>query len=674
MLIWLAAMTEVCLGTANPSTNADLFFKYELGTLLKETSIAQEYYACLEDNRTLPLRSKQEQTSIETSNVSNDATYYYNIGKTFRDAGEYTAAIDAFAKSVQLDQDFAWAQYNYGFLLSKEGEYSKAIEPLNKAITLFSNALSSDTLASQDKPALVNAYFHLGKTYFKLAQEKEDPIWHVDAREAFLDAIAAHERIQAQEVIQNQDTSEPPRSQNAFTLQEPSIDETIGWSNEDVGAFADSHYMLGLLYTKSEDYDVAQYFFLRSIGLSNNLYFRAKAYQALGDLAQVHEKNPTLAVAYYELAITIRDDLATAHHKLGIALTAIVIDKSEEDVQQDKSEEDIQQYYFDAANRAFHRAIQLYEEDESTNSDENLSQTYMGLGNLYFKRELYGEAVQQYKNAFFLKKNDDFSEAKEALDKARRAHFGQDAKWVEEDFARYRSGANSKKRISNYELFRSVVRVISCCSSNNNEYEGTGFVIYKEGNKLWILTNRHVIAGEDNARISSESFEVEVEFYTDPESPERTRLRLPATVSFPANDNLDVAFVIVESGPTDIDALKLVTDTSDILLGDELSVIGHPNTSPAEGWSIDKPKFSNFVKNDLLQLSGATTSIGSSGGPVMYEYYNEEFNVEELKVVGILSRVTTEISTISSAGSFSLAYRVEYFLDALYDIGIFARD
>ncbi|NEP01302.1 MAG: tetratricopeptide repeat protein [Symploca sp. SIO2E9] len=73
------------------------------------------------------------------------------------------------------------------------------------------------------------------------------------------------------------------------------------------------------------------------------------------------------------------------------------------------------------------------------------------------------------------------------------------------------------------KVFRSTVQIIAEVSEGNSI--GAGWVVKREGNTVWIVTNRHVISGEQTKPPSDK---IKVEFFS--ELPDEKRPRYDATV------------------------------------------------------------------------------------------------------------------------------------------------
>jgi V8-like Glu-specific endopeptidase len=175
-------------------------------------------------------------------------------------------------------------------------------------------------------------------------------------------------------------------------------------------------------------------------------------------------------------------------------------------------------------------------------------------------------------------------------------------------------------------LKRSVVRVI--VKSSGEWKWGTGWVVKRQGNKAWVVTNRHVATtrknqpqlhpNEINIRIEAESNrppsdqKIEVEFYSEPHSGE-FRKRLPAKIAkITADSNkLDLALLEVTDIPRDIKPLARASVS--VALKSPIRIIGHPYTTG--DWTVTSGEVIN--KTDQKLGLSAIAASGNSGSPVL---------------------------------------------------------
>ncbi len=171
---------------------------------------------------------------------------------------------------------------------------------------------------------------------------------------------------------------------------------------------------------------------------------------------------------------------------------------------------------------------------------------------------------------------------------------------------------------------RAVVLLTPLFQSQGRGGLGTGFIIKRTDNKLWILTNRHVLS-EDGDKLSRTCDSVEVQIYPG-DKPSNVRIAVLTSKTILIANNLDLALIELEAPqlPLDIQALPL-SDPSD---NQPITTIGHPDKNP---WQKDQGKVID-VDDEKLRLS-ISLAIGSSGSPVMTENYG---------VIGIIYKIDQE--------------------------------
>jgi len=204
---------------------------------------------------------------------------------------------------------------------------------------------------------------------------------------------------------------------------------------------------------------------------------------------------------------------------------------------------------------------------------------------------------------------------------------------------------------------RSVVRIIAQIPTGSNI--GTGWVVKREGNKAWIITNRHVVT--DARRTGSKSDKIELEFFSQPppgKFPPRYSARILKITD--VNDPLDLALLEVTGIPEDIQPLPMsaakVPRTTPVI------AIGHP--SNGGDWTTASGEISNVISQENKLQITATLAEGNSGGPVI--------DKEKKQVVGIIVQITdtyqkrqvaaTTNQTESSppaTGGFGFAYSMD---------------
>ena len=214
-----------------------------------------------------------------------------------------------------------------------------------------------------------------------------------------------------------------------------------------------------------------------------------------------------------------------------------------------------------------------------------------------------------------------------------------------------------------FGLQRSTVLIIA--QTTTGYKTGTGWVVHREGNSTYIITNRHVVSDEDFGKRPSSDIQIELYSHNEPEH----RLRFPARIRHitSPNDLLDLAVLEVTGLPDDIEPLRL--SNSAIPLDADVRIIGHPVTGSS--WTILRGYIAANTpeRNQLnLQIGGTNLAVGNSGGAVIYDN----------QVVGLVTRISDELeaavmaggNTRESIGGFGFAYPVDVIRQQLQRWGL----
>ena len=214
-----------------------------------------------------------------------------------------------------------------------------------------------------------------------------------------------------------------------------------------------------------------------------------------------------------------------------------------------------------------------------------------------------------------------------------------------------------------FGLQRSTVLIIA--QTTTGAKTGTGWVVHREGNSTYIITNRHVVSDEDFGKRPSSDIEIELYSHNEREH----RLRFPARIRHitSPNDLLDLAVLEVTGLPDDIEPLRL--SNSAIPLDADVRIIGHPVTGSS--WTILRGYIAANTpeRNQLnLQIGGTNLAVGNSGGAVIYDN----------QVVGLVTRISDELeaaamaggNTRESIGGFGFAYPVDVIRQQLQRWGL----
>ncbi|MEG4214454.1 tetratricopeptide repeat protein [Microcoleus sp. Pol14C6] len=207
-------------------------------------------------------------------------------------------------------------------------------------------------------------------------------------------------------------------------------------------------------------------------------------------------------------------------------------------------------------------------------------------------------------------------------------------------------------------LKRSVVRVIVKSSSELNY--GTGWVVKRQGNKGWVVTNRHVSTAGKNTPQGAQK--IEVEFYSKPLSGEFRKRKPAKSVKITAaSDNLDLALLEVTDIPKDIQPLP--SSSTSVALNAPIRIIGYPYTTEDSTVATGEV----ITKTDRELEMSAIIARGNSGSPVLDQ---------QNRVVGVvwkgsytISRTQNQELVISGTGT-AAALPIQSVTQQLKDWGI----
>ena len=214
------------------------------------------------------------------------------------------------------------------------------------------------------------------------------------------------------------------------------------------------------------------------------------------------------------------------------------------------------------------------------------------------------------------------------------------------------------------ELRATVLIIANDIPGTQGQTRGTGWVVKREGNSIWVVTTRHVIANQSG----KPSPKIEIEFFSNIEATRRTRF--PATVEQISNDtNLDLAVLKITGIPDDIRPLKM--GTGRVSRNTKIIVIGHPIN--ADPWTSSGGEVGYYAPNKLT--ISATFAPGTSGSPVINETTKEVIGI----MVGIADQdIATDpnIPTppvpdeVFTTGGFGIAYPIDLVQQQLIKWGI----
>jgi|GEM_PF-934201 len=608
---------------------------------------------------------------------------YFQLGWVFEDRKQFDQAFSYYRQALQLNPKHSEAYRKLGYALREQGKLEQAIAVFRQAT--HSNPQSSDT------------YSNLG-----LALEEQGQLNEAIAnyRQALqLDPDNSLASIALKEVLQEQGKSDEiialyrekverypnigsyrglaaalyrqEKWEEASEFYQKAIDAGLGDPNP-VFFLADIYADLGdaLLNSGKRKDAIAAY--NQAITLNSE---EARYYFYLGDALR-ESGQLKRAISAYRTAIALNPTKATTYNALGIALK-----------EQGKLEEAIANYrkaiqldpqwlgiYHNLSNvleeqGKFDEVIALYRQAVQHNPTN--SWVYIRLGDVLEEQGKFDEAIANYRKATQLDLQDTrayevlgnalkvqgkFDEAVSAYrqvlkfdpDNKRAADFLEQTQ-CQLNIQRNPQLAKMPERLPSVRderlaiQKRSVVRVIT--QSDLDLGLGTGWVVKRQGNKAWIVTNRHVVSGEQ---------QIEIEFHSTPPSGQCRKRQLAKLIHTTNEDDpLDLAVLEVTEIPSDIKPLPLVR--RDVAIRTSIYLIGHPLY---ENWRVSEGRILEQVDEEL-RLS-AVAGWGSSGGPALDKQH---------RVVGVIYQMSMSLVDLGQF-NYSIAMPSKAVADRLEQWGV----
>ena len=608
----------------------------------------------------------------------NDAGAYNNLGNALYDQGKLEEAISSYAKAIELNPNFVNALVGLGNALDDQGNSEEAIANYQKAIELDPNyavayynlgvalerqrkleeAIANYQKAIELDPNYANAYYNLGNAKYNQRKLEEAIANYQQAIEldpnyaiAYYNlGNAKYDQGKLEEAIANyqQAIELDPNYANAYNnlgnakYNQRKLEEAIANYQQAIeldpnDAFA--YYNLGNAQYDQGKLEEAIANYQQAIELKPNY---VNALVSLGN-ALDDQGNSEEAIALYEKAIELDPNDAFAYYNLGVTLR-----------RQGKLEEAITTYQ---------KALSLPNQKSSPSSIHALA--YNNLGYVLQEQGELEEAIRQYKRS--LEIDPEYLTAKNNLREAERLLAIQlNPPLPDIDDTQHLPSVEDEPLVT---VLRSTARIVAQVSAEGTSI-GAGWVIKKEANTVWIVTNRHVVS-DNKTKIPSNK--IEVEFFS--ELPDKERPRYPATIinSTERNDALDLAVLEVTGIPDDIQSLEL--SPGRIARNTNVVVIGHPYIDEIP-WSTEVGLVKNYSPNNSKISMSGLFAQGSSGGPVL----NSENQVIAM-MVGIRTDSDIPVTVLDQAnfnidinqpatGGVGLAYRIDVVVEKLREWGI----
>ncbi len=531
----------------------------------------------------------------------------FQQGNAAQNAGKYSQAEAIWRRVLQIDPKDADAYYNLGVALYYQKKLEQAIAAYNKAIQL--------------NPKLAEVYNGLGIVLGKQGKLEQ--------------AIAAFKKA----IQLNPNYANAYNNLGIVLRNQGKLEQAIAAFQKAIQLnpkLAKVYYNLGvvLYYQKKLEQAIAAY--KKAIQLNPNY---VEAYNNLGN-ALSDQKKLEQAIAAYKKAIQLNPKDADIYNNLGNALK-----------NQGKLEQAIQKYRY---------ALSL---PDNKNGIPTTAHTlaHNGLGLALQQQGKLKEAIAEFKQAIALDKNyvtaqNNLKEAKRLLTLRRNPPpiIVDDRQWLPKD----------EPLVG---VLRSVVRIVAKTPTTGNNI-GAGWVVKREGNTAWIITNRHVITDVQGTQRPSNK--IELEFYSEPppgKIPPRYKAQIVQITG--VNDPIDLALLKVTGIPEDIQSLPMYS--GNVRLTTEVIVIGHP--SNGADWTTVSGEVSNVISRERKLQITATLAEGNSGGPVI--------DREKQQVIGILvsikdpdpKRKDTNKNMAepdNNTGDFGFAYYMDVVMKKLRKWGI----
>ena len=536
-------------------------------------------------------------------------------GEAANNAGNYAQAELIWRRVLQRRirrRNRANAHYNLGIALYHQGQLAEAVESYRRAIELNPN---------------------YAPTYNNLGLALKDQGNLPEAEQAYRQAIALKPKF----TFAYNNLGIVLYAQGKLTEAVESYRRAIELSPNYTGAYNN----LGFVLRDQGKLTEAEQVYRQVIALSPTF---AGAYNNLG-LVLYNQGKLTEAVESYHRAIELNPNYAGAYNNLGNIFR-----------EQDKLTEAIQ---------AYRQSLSLPDEkgtptNAHTVAHNNLGYALQQQGDLQAAMAEYNKALQLDPN--YAPAQNNLREAERLLEQQKTTPPPSDLAYV----------PRSEDEPLLYEL-RSTVHIIIAESTAPGavgaDY-GTGWIFKREGDTIWIITNRHVIQPRGASRPSDT---IEVQFFSTLDYNERPGYSATLehiTDTDPENPlALDLAVIKVEGIREDDDTIRPLKFYSGyIRRAQPVTIIGHPRLRNVySDWNVVPGTISSSDTSGLTL--DATLASGNSGSPILH--------AETKEVMGIVTLVVSqEVSannnpelvtydTVSATGFLGYGHSIEQVVNQL---------
>ena len=570
-----------------------------------------------------------------------DAIAYNNLGNALSDQGKLEEAITNYQKAIQLDPKDASAYNNLGIALSDQGKLEEAITNYQKAIQLnpkdasaynnlgialsdqgkLEEAITNYQKAIQLDPKYAIAYYNLGIALYLQGKLEEAITNYQKAIQLNPKYAIAYYNLGIALYLQG-------KLEEAITNYQKAIQLNPKYAN--------AYYNLGIALSDQGKPEEAIINFQKAIQLNPK---SAAAYYNLG-VALKNQGKLDEAITNYQKAIQLDPKDASAYIGLGNALK-----------DPGKLEEAITYY-----------RIALSLPDQKTTPASTHTLAHHNLGYTLQQQGKLPEAIAEYQKSIALDRN--FVSAQNNLKEAQRLLAQRSPQYVPPPASDLAFVPTLQQEPLRDELRATVLIIANDIPGTQGQTRGTGWVVKREGNTIWVMTNRHVIANQQR----QPSPKIGIEFFSEIEATRRARF--PATAEQISNDEkLDLAVLKITGIPDDIRPLKM--GTGRISRNTKIIVIGHPIN--ADPWNSSGGEVTNYSINKVTV--SAVVATGNSGGPVINETTKEVIAIM-VQVAGENISTNPNIPTppppdqVFTTGEFGIAYPIDLVQQQLIKWGI----
>lgn len=261
------------------------YFIFEVGLIL-----AFNILVCLTGNNILNDTvgdTSAQRTILEQRKNLERAQYFYNLGNTFTEQGEFVRAIESYKLAIVLNQEFAAAYNNMGICMQFSNRLDEAIDTFNQALLI--------------DPKYASALTNLGNALHSKGKGS--------------DAVTAYRKA----ISLNSNNSEAYQNLGTILQEQGSHEEALSAYAQAIFVNpenAQARNNFGNLLKAEGRMDEALSAYKKAISIKPDF---AEAYNNIGILLQ-QRGEPIEAIKAYEKAISLKPDFADAHKCLSFSL------------------------------------------------------------------------------------------------------------------------------------------------------------------------------------------------------------------------------------------------------------------------------------------------------------------------------------------------------------------